>query len=709
MERSSLAGRGQIAQLLRPASIAIVGASEDQSKFGGRLLRMVLRHRFAGTIYPINAKRDTLFEIKAYPDFSALPAVPDMVVLAVPQPAVKPAIEAAAKMGICCGLIITSGFSDAGDAGREAENEIVGIAREHGMRLIGPNCLGLISAANRLAACSSPVLEIPELPQQPIGLVSQSGALMTTFFDRAWSHGIGFSHGISVGNQADLELADFVEFLADDPDTQVICTYIEGVKNTQRFIAAAQCARAAGKPWLAVKSGRTEAGSRAAFSHTASIAGDHAVFAAACAEQGIVLMNDIGAMMTLAASMVRYPGRKVERLAVYTPSGGGGALACDALYERGVPLATFSDATRARLDVHYTHAQTGNPIDFGARISPDAGEAARATVAALQDDAQTDGLFVPVTMAPFPWLREIVLAQPSPFADASGARGSAGKPVLFAVEAGATSEPLRGLLREHGVPYTNTMDEAVAVWAAWRRFGQQRSFETPVRPAGLPAASAAPASGIYDEERSKALFQQYGVPVNAGSVALDADEAVRCATRTGFPVVMKIVSPDIVHKSDVGGVAVGVADEPAVRDTYARLLANARRAVPEARIEGISVQAQVKGELELIIGARRDAQFGPIIVFGAGGVLVELLAQRAIASAPAGADRVLALLETLPIWKILDGYRGGRLAVDQVVDAIVRVSWLAADLGERDFELDINPLIVGKTACWAVDGRLRIA
>ncbi|WP_429298670.1 acetate--CoA ligase family protein [Paraburkholderia sp. GAS199] len=705
MERLPLAGSAHIARLLRPASIAIVGASEDQSKFGGRLLRMVLRHRFAGAIYPINAKRDTLFDLKAYADFDALPTVPDMVVLTVPQPFVKPSIEAAAKMGIRCGLIITAGFSDVGDEGRATENELVRIAHEHGMRLIGPNCLGLISAANRLAACSSPILEIPELPQQPIGLVSQSGALMTAFFDRAWAHGIGFSHGISVGNQADLELADFVEFLADDPDTQVICTYIEGVKNTQRFLAAAARARAAGKPWLAVKSGRTEAGSRAAFSHTASIAGNHAVFEAVCAEAGIVLMNDIGAMMTLAASMVRYPGRKVDRLAIVTPSGGGGALACDALHEHGVPLAEFSATTRTALDAHYTHGQNGNPVDFGARISPDPAVAARDTMAALQDDPQTDGIFAPVTMAPFPLLRELVLALPSPFASEPG---MAGKPALFAVEAGTTSEPLRELLREHGVPYTNSMDEAVGVWATWRRYGQRREFTTPTRPADLPPASAAPESGIYDEDRSKALFQRYGIPTNVGSVAADADEAVRYAIRTGFPVVMKIVSPDIVHKSDVGGVAIGVADEAAVRETFGRITASARRAMPDARIDGVSVQAQIEGELELIVGARRDAQFGPIVVFGAGGVLVELLAQRAIASAPVGADRVLALLETLPVWKILDGYRGRRLALHQVVDAIVRVSWLAADLGDRDFELDINPLIVGHTGCWAVDGRLRI-
>lgn len=689
-----------IARLLRPESIAIVGASEDQSKFGGRLLRMVLRHRFAGPVYPINPKRDTLFDIKAYPGFDALPAVPDMAVLAVPQASVKASIEAAARLGIGCGLIITAGFSDAGEAGRRTENEIVRIAREHGMRLIGPNCLGLISAANRLAACSSPVLEIPELPQQPIGLVSQSGALMTTFFDRAWTHGIGFSHGISVGNQADLELADFVEFLADDPDTQVICTYIEGVKDAARFVAAARRARGAGKPWLAVKAGRTEAGSRAAFSHTASIAGNHAVFAAVCEENGVTLMNDLGAMMTLAASMVRYPRRTVNRIAIVTPSGGGGALASDALHERGFPLASFGEATREALHAHYVKGQANNPVDFGSRISPDPAKAAQDTVAVLQADEETDGIFVPVTMAPFMLTSEIVRAHASPF------EGDAGKPALFTVEAGATSDPLRALLRERGIPYTNTLDEAMNVWTAWRRHAQRRSFEKPRRPDALPCA---PGPGTYDEDASKAVFRRYGVPVNAGAIAVSADAAVRLAGETGYPLVMKIASPDIAHKSDIGGVAVGIADEACVRETFEHLCAAAGRAMPNARIDGVSVQAQVKGEVELIVGARRDEQFGPVVVFGAGGVLVELLAQRAIACAPASNEQIRALLETLPVWKILEGYRGAPLAIDEVVDAIARVSWLAADLGDRDFELDINPLIVGRHACWAVDARLRIA
>lgn len=692
-----------ISRLLKPASVAVVGASEDQTKFGGRLLRMLLRHRFEGTVFPVNPKRDTLFGLKTYVDLHALPDVPDMVVLTVPKFAIKEHIEVAAAMGAACALIITAGFSDADEDGRRLEADIVRIARARNMRLIGPNCLGVISAANKLVLCSSPVLEIETLPQMAIGLISQSGALMTTFFDRAWAHGIGFSHGISVGNQADLDLADFVEFLVDDPATQVICTYIEGVKDAARFLDVARKARAAGKPWLAVKAGRTQAGSKAAFSHTASIAGDHAVFAAVCRDEGIVLMDDMGAMITLAAMMVRYPDQAVDQLAIVTPSGGGGALASDLLLEHHVPLAHFSERTRNELGAHYPRGQADNPIDFGGRITPDAKITADATIAALLDDQQTSGLFVPVTMAPFPWLRELAVAS-SPKATTRKP-----KPVLFTLEAGHTSDPLRAVLIEEGIVFTNSLHEAVKVWATWRARTAQVVDTLAPEPRKASGLLEQLAPGIYDEERSKALFEQYGIDVNAGGLAETAEDAARLADQIGYPVVMKIVSPDITHKSDVGGVAVGVADSASVHETWRQLLTSCTGHVPSARITGVSIQAMVTGELELIVGARRDPQFGPVVVFGAGGVLVELLPQRAIVRAPASAAHVRSLLESLPVWPMLAGYRGRALALDRVIETIVDVSRLAGDLGNRDFELDINPLIVGRSACTAVDGRLLIS
>jgi len=680
----------------------VVGASEDQGKFGGRLLRMLMRHRYAGEILPVNPGRDQLFGLRTWPELAALPRTPDMVVMTIPQSAIKAQVETAARMGVGCGVIITAGFSDAGDAGRQLENEIVEIARAHGMRLIGPNCLGIISAVNRLALCSSPVLEIEALPRQPIGFISQSGALMTTFFDRAWAHGTGFSHGVSVGNQADLDLCDFVEFLAHDPDTQVICTYIEGIKDATKLLRAAHTVRASGKPWLAVKAGRTDAGSRAAFSHTASIAGDYAAFAAVCKEVGITLMSDVAAMVTLATMLARYGERRVDRLAILTPSGGGGALASDALAERGVKLAEFSAETRKRLLAHYPEGQANNPVDFGSRNTADAATAIRASFDAFEQDDQTDGVMIPVAMAPPAWLREFALAQPD-------RAEKQGKPVLFTLEAGRASDGLRELLAQRGLAYTDHISEAVLVWETWRDLSLRRAVpDGGARPQGAgPMADLAP--GEHDEAHSKACFAAYGIPVNQAETATDARHAVEIADRIGYPVVMKVISPDIVHKTEAGGVAVNVPDAAAVREKYETLITRAGQAVAGARVLGVSVQAMVRGELELIVGARRDAQFGPMVVFGAGGVLVELLRDMAIARAPAHPDHIRNLLRGLAIWPVLEGYRGTSLAVDAVVDTIVRVSWLAHDLGACDFECDMNPLIVGRTGCWAVDGRLRVA
>lgn len=267
---------GNLATLLNPRSVAVIGASEDQGKFGGRLYRMLLKHNFDGAVYPVNPIRDTLFGLKTYPSIDATPTAPDMVIMAVPQAKVKDQIAACAARGARAGIIITSKFSDAGAEGAALEREVVRIANAGGMRLIGPNCLGLISPANKLVLCSSPALEVDTLIESPIGFISQSGALMATLFDRAYEIGIGFTHCVSVGNQADLELCDFVEFLVADPRTRVICTYIEGIKSPERFVQMARKARAAGKPWIAVKAGKTADGSRAAYSHTASMAGNFA-------------------------------------------------------------------------------------------------------------------------------------------------------------------------------------------------------------------------------------------------------------------------------------------------------------------------------------------------------------------------------------------------------------------------------------------------
>jgi acetyl-CoA synthetase (ADP-forming) len=693
-----------VSELLSPRSVAVIGASEDQTKFGGRLYRMLLKHGYPGTVYPINPGRETLFGIRTFPSVSATPEAPDMVVMALPRDKVRGEIEASARRGARCGIVITAKFSDAGPEGAALEREIVAIARAHGMRLIGPNCLGVISPANRVILCSTPALDVDRLPVGPIGFVSQSGALMATVFDRAMAAGTGFSHCVSVGNQADLELADFVDYLIDDPRTSVICSYVEGIKDPARFVALARRAREAGKPWLIVKAGRTEAGTRAAFSHTASIAGSHAVLASVCRDEQVTLLEEPGAMIALAAVMARHPHATVGSagVAVITTSGGGGALAVDALTARGVPLARFGEATRARLDALYPPEQANNPIDLGGRRFDEAADVSRSTGRIVRDDPDTDLVLVAITTAPaLPALAAEMTA------GLSADDGSPVKPTFWVMQPGHAADVARGELREHGVPYTDFTGEAIDAIAAWHARAGFVPRDPAVRPAGLPPDTAA-LQGTLDEAASKAAIARWGVPVNTARLAVDRGQALAAARSFGGPVAMKIVSPDIVHKSDVGGVRLDVRGDDAVAAAFDELVAAAGAAVPGARIDGVSVQAMAGGTLELILGARRDPQFGPIVVVGAGGVLVEMLPEPAIARAPLAPSDARRLLASLAVWPVLAGFRGRPLAIDAVVDALVAVSWLAADLGGRDFELDVNPLRVSHDGCCAVDARLRV-
>ncbi len=697
-----------IKTLLRPRSVAVIGASEDQTKFGGRLYKTLLQHRYTGAVYPINPVRDTLFGLKTFRSIQATPDAPDMVVMALPRDKVLDEVRACAKRGVKCAIIITSKFSDAGPEGLALEQQVVAAAAQHGMRLIGPNCLGLISPANQLVLCSSPALDVERLICEPIGFVSQSGALMGTLFDRSHGMGIGFSHCVSVGNQADLELADFVEFLIEDEQTEVICSYVEGIKSPERFVALAGRARAAGKPWLMVKAGTTADGSRAAYSHTASLAGDFAALQAVCARENVVLLDDPLNMLVLAKALVRYPRRAVRKVAVITTSGGGGAITADRLSHHHIALSTFSQGTRQALAEHYAPGQAGNPIDIGGRKHDGIPNLGVVTAQATLADPDTDCALMVITTAPdVPGLtRQLVEGVASPAAQ--------GKPALYVMLPGRVAEPARRYLIEHGLPYVDTLDEALAVLRGW----QQLSAYLPPAPALRPADHyhfTPPAAGELGEAASKALLAAAGIPVNRSALVHDPEEACARGAELGYPLVLKVQSPDIVHKSDVGGVALNIPHAQDLRERLQRMQARLAEAAPQARIEGYQLQAQESGELELIIGARRDAQFGPQVLVGAGGVLVELFHDVALLPAPVDAASARRALQSLKIAPLLGPYRGrGALDVDAVVDAIVRLGWLAHDLVQaapgQEVEIEVNPLKLRlqEQGVVAVDARARI-
>ncbi len=361
------APRIDIGRILHPRSVAVLGASDSIDKFGGRIMHFLIRHGFAGDIYPINPRRKEIAGRPAFERIAAVPAPPDVAILAVPTGHLVQSVEEAAEAGVGCAVIIATGFAEAGEDGEQRQASLVRIASESGMRIVGPNCMGLIVPHHRMALCSSVVLNTDTLGDGSISLVSQSGALMVSIFDRAKTDGIGLRYGISLGNQSDLEICDFLEYLADEPETAAICLYIEGLMNGARFRAAAARCRASGKPLLAVKTGRTEAGVAAVRSHTASLAGSFEAFAAVCREEGVVLATDPDDMVRAAHFLVQHPGPRPPGIAVISGSGGGTGIASDRLTELGMPLAALSPTTSAALEKMLLAPQACNPVDLGGR------------------------------------------------------------------------------------------------------------------------------------------------------------------------------------------------------------------------------------------------------------------------------------------------------------------------------------------------------
>lgn len=694
-----------IGEILQPQSVAVFGASEDLTKFGGRLFKMLVHHGYQGTIYPINRKRETLLGMPCYPDVGSTPAPPDMAIIAVPRDHVKEAVQECAKAGTKAAIIITAKFSDADEEGARLEAEIVAEARNYGMRLIGPNCLGLISPANRLVLCASPALFVDRLLAGRIGLVSQSGALMATVFDRAQTCGVGFSNCFSIGNQADLELCDFIDFLVDDPATDVICAYIEGVKNGPRFIDAIRRAREAGKQVLAVKAGRTDFGAAAAYSHTASLAGSYEAFSAACLEAGVVLLDDTDAMIMLAASLTRFDLPTRIDTSILTTSGGGGAITADRLTDAGLPLTEYAPQTIAALEEFYLPANArANPIDLGAAIQGGSAALSIGSTYSLLTDPQTGIVLCPLTTAPDLKLLCRCIAGGIAKAEEQGQR----KPCFVVLQLGQAADKAKEELLQHGLFYFDSLDEVIRTIDGYRNLLAlpKPAIAEGKSPGTVPESGLA---GALDEARAKEVLAAYGVPVNRGAVAVDAEQAAALAAGLTAPFVVKVVSPDIVHKSDAGGVVLDLADAAAVSAAVAAMASHLSQAMPDARIEGYLVQEMVTGELEMFIGARRDPQFGPVVMVGAGGVLVELLKDVKVRLAPVTPEQARDMLLGLRVAPLLRGFRGSEpLDLDRLADTVSRVSWLVHDLGENFEELDINPVLVRKAGdgCTGVDARL---
>ena len=682
--RAKAAPRISIARIFEPRRVAVFGASDDRDKWGGRIMHYLALHGFAGEIVPLNPRRERVRGLKCYARVADAPPV-DVAVIAVPAGIVPQTIRDCAAAGVGCCVIITAGFAEAGPEGAAAQDELARISAETGMRLVGPNCLGLINFRNGMALTSARVLDVEKIIPGHIGLVSQSGALMLSVYNRAHDHGIGFSQLVSVGNQADLDVCDFFEHMIDDPDTHAICLHIEGLADGRRLLRLLDRARQARKPVVVLKTGRSEQGEAAARSHTASLAGSYPVFAAACRESGAILVDDPDVMVLVADFILRNGPARGDGIGIVSSSGGMNGTVVDRMADRGLRLARFGEAARATLQTVMLPGHLDNPVDMGTRRQEIGGVAAIAApvVSALAADPDVGVILIPLTTTPSYEASVTALAE---------ALRDCGKPALFVVTPGSVATGVRAIIRDRGILHCDRLDDGIRVLEGYLSYKHDRASAEAPPPSPLPPLPSR--SGYLSEPEAKALLATFGLRVTRERRARSAAAASEAAGAIGYPVVLKGVSDKVVHKSDAGLVRLGLTDRLSVEAAFNEVTAKLKGLDPDA--QECVLAEMVSGGLELILGAKRDPQFGPVVLVGAGGVLVELMRDVEVALAPVSREAAEAMLRRLRIWPLLQGFRDQpRRDVEAVVDALVQVGNLAAALGDRLVELDVNPLIVG--------------
>ncbi|MCW5724001.1 MAG: acetate--CoA ligase family protein [Maricaulaceae bacterium] len=691
-----------------PRSVAVIGASLRERAVGHVVLKNLVEGGFEGRVWPVNPKGGAMLGLPAFASVADLPAAPDLAVICTPAATVPDLVADLGARGTKAVVVISAGFGETGEEGRRLQSRMLEAARPHLLRIIGPNCVGVLAPGARLNASFA--------HRQPlagdVAFVSQSGAVITTVLDWASARGIGFSHMVSTGGMADVDFGDLVDFLANDPGTASILLYVEQITHAAKFMSAARAA-ARVKPVIVIKPGRHEAAAKAAYSHTGALAGSDAAYDAAFRRAGMLRVMNLADLFDAMETLARPWRHRGDRLAILTNGGGVGVLAVDALLDEGGVLAELAPETIRALDAVLPETWSrANPVDI---IGDAPGERYAAALKALDADPGVDA----------------ILAMNCPTAIADGVEAARAvlearpqKPLLTCWLGEGAAAQARKLFEAAGAPTYETPGQAVrafAVIAAHRR-AQAMLLHAPP-PSGLVTGAAraaaqalvakAMAAGrdALTEAESKQLLEHYGVPAVPTRFAADADEAVRTAAELGFPAALKIVSPDVPHKSDAGGVALNLKDGAAVRAAAGTMLKAVAKAVPGARLEGFSVQrmAAMPGAHELIAGVADDVTFGPVVLFGQGGTAVEVIADKAVALPPL--NRVLTddLMRRTRVFRLLQGYRDRlRADLDAIAHVLMRLGEMAADIPELA-ELDINPLWASAGGVLALDARVRLA
>jgi acetyltransferase len=689
-----------------PHTVAVIGATETPASVGRIILWNLINSPFGGTVFPVNPKRTSVLGIRAYPSIAAVPDKVDLAVIITPAKTVPGLVRDCVAAGVKGAIIISAGFKEAGKAGAELERQVLEEARRGRMRIIGPNCLGVMSPRGGLNATFATTIARPG----NVALVSQSGAICTAILDWSLREQVGFSAFLSIGSMLDVGWGDLIEYLGDDPHTRSIIIYMESIGDARAFVSAAREV-ALSKPIIVIKAGRSEAAAKAAASHTGSLSGSDEVLEAAFRRCGVLRVLNISDLFYMSEVLAKQPRPSGPRLTILTNAGGPGVLAADALMALNGALAELSSETTAALDKilppHWSH---GNPIDILGDADPE--RYAKAVDIAAKDPS-SDGLLV--IMTPQGMTDPTMIAEKlKPYAKLDG------KPILASWMGGVEAAGGEDILNHAGIPTFPYPDTAVKVFEyMWRyTYNLRGLYETPAlaedadsaareQVAALIADVRKAGRTLLTEAESKQLLALYGIPTVRTLVASTPDEAVRFARETGYPVVLKLHSETITHKTDVGGVQLNLADDEAVRRAWNAIDAGVREKAGPGHFQGVTVQPMISRDgYELIVGSSVDPQFGPVLLFGSGGMLVEVYKDRALSLPPLNTTLARRMMEQTRIFTALGGVRGRKpVPLAELDQLLVRFSRLVVE--QRWIkEIDINPLLASAERLIALDARV---
>lgn len=683
-------------RLLDPRSVAVIGASDDPTRIGGRPLRYLREAGYAGGIFAVNHRGGTVQGIAAFTSIAALPEVPDVALLAVPASATPTTVAQCADAGVSVAIVLSAGFAETGPDGVAVQNAMRARAAAAGMRLLGPNCLGAYNSGTGFYGTFANALD-RRLPEPgPVAVVSQSGAYGAHLGYLLDQRGIGVRYSVTTGNEADIDVADVLTWMALRPEVEVILAYVEGVGDGTRFREALRVAHEAGTPVVMLKVGTSEAGERAAGTHTAALAGADRVFDAVFAQYGVHRATSTQEQVDVGYTLARTRRTTGDRLGIVTVSGGAGVQLCDAAERHGMTVPTLNAATRESITARLSYASATNPVDVTAQALLDTdmlAHALRATVESGDIDWLVAFFTTTALARPF--------TEPLRRAIENGTGGRGDRPVALVML--ADPEVVRDY-EDHGFLVFDDTERTVRALAAAARLG--RALERPTPPVHRVAATDRPALPGHplNEYESARLLAAAGLPMLPQRLVTSTDEALAVAGEIGFPVAVKICSADIVHKTDIGGVVLEVADAQQLRGAYDTVLAGAARAAPGARIDGVLVSPMAPAGIETVVGVHRDPLFGPVVMVGLGGILVEVLGDVAFRLAPFDEAEATRMVDELTGRAVLAGVRGGP-AADTVALArsLATISRFAAAHTDELVAVDLNPFLVLPHGAVALD------